>query len=104
MRGHDFYPCFTKLSCVVFADCRSIKKLHNQRFGDLFSKMWADDTIRKLKLMQMILFMHLVTLDSQNFTFQSKHCMADHSKNHVRACVFSVFRALKILNGYSLSG
>merc|ERR1719305_549948 len=25
-------------------------------------------------------------------------------KNHVRACVFSVFGAVKILNGYSLSG
>ena len=68
MRWHDFYPRFTKWSCVVFADCRSIKKLHNQHFGDLFSKMWADDTIRKLKLMQMI-FMHSITLDSRNFTY-----------------------------------
>ena len=25
-------------------------------------------------------------------------------KNHVRACVFSVFRAIKILSGYNLSG
>ena len=25
-------------------------------------------------------------------------------KNHVRACVFSVFRAVKILNGYNLNG
>ena len=25
-------------------------------------------------------------------------------KIHVRACVFSVFRAVKILNGYNLSG
>ena len=32
------------------------------------------------------------------------HCMEDHSKNLVRACVFSVFRAIKILNVYNWSG
>ena len=42
----------------------------------------------------------------ENFANMEEHftCMEDHSKNHVRACVFSVFRAVKILNGYNLSG
>ena len=42
----------------------------------------------------------------ENFADMEEHftCMEDHSKNHVRACVFSVFRAVKILNGYNLSG
>ena len=42
----------------------------------------------------------------ENFGNMEEHftCMEDHSKNHVRACVFSVFRAVKILNGYNLSG
>ena len=39
----------------------------------------------------------------ENFANMEEHftCMEDHSKNHVRACVFSVFRAVKILNGYN---
>ena len=42
----------------------------------------------------------------ENFANMEEHftCMEDHSKNHVRAWVFSVFRAVKILNGYNLSG
>ena len=30
--------------------------------------------------------------------------MEDHSKKHVRACVFSVFRAVKVMDRYNLSG
>ena len=42
----------------------------------------------------------------ENLANMEKHftCMEDHSKNHVRACVFSFFRAVKILNRYNLSG
>ena len=38
-----------------------------------------------------------------NFANMEEHftCMEDHTKNHVRACIF---RAVKILNGYNLSG
>ena len=30
--------------------------------------------------------------------------MEDHSKNHIRGCVFSIFGVVKIANGYNLSG
>ena len=49
MHGHDFYPRSVELGSHGSA-------------------------IRKLNLMQMI-FMHLITLDSRNFTFLSKHFM-----------------------------
>ena len=35
----------------------------------------------------------------QHLTF-----MEERTKNHVRACVFSVFRAVKVPNVYNLSG
>ena len=42
----------------------------------------------------------------ENFINMKEHFthMEDHSKNHVRACVFLRFGAVKILNGYNLSG
>ena len=39
------------------------------------------------------------TFMEENFTFMEKH-----SKNHVTACVFCVFSAVYIMNGYNLSG
>ena len=42
----------------------------------------------------------------ENFANMEEHftCMEDHSENHVRACVFCVFRVVQILNGYNFSG
>ena len=45
MRGHDFYTSFRLDSeASAMSSWRSIKQLHNQCVGNLFSQMWADDT------------------------------------------------------------
>ena len=42
----------------------------------------------------------------ENFENMEEHFtyMEDHSKKHVSAWVFSVLRAVKIMDGYNLSG
>ena len=42
----------------------------------------------------------------ENFVNMEEHFtyMEDHSEKHVCACVFSVFRAVKVMDRYNLSG
>ena len=46
------------------------------------------------------------TFMKENYTFMEEifTFIEEHSKNHVTGCVFCVFSAVYIMNGYNLSG
>ena len=99
MRGHDFWNDFPYIAKFSSMNVEFIQHPYSIFIKCLLRKV-------KFRESKVIKCMNIIRI---KFSFLIAEPWLPSStwsgdKNHVRACVFSGFRSVKILNGYNLSG